>query len=228
MAPFTRLSAHFGHGLAASRRGRKVFHWRVAAGLISGQGKKSCRRRKLVRVTHVMRLLTEAARKASRPRMGLSGRLNSAFIERAPLTVRNARLSSGSSHVGDVQACLTLARPSGVVASVPPCCASSPIAESSARAATRARWHSSGATRPPTDGSSGSRQNDPRMDGARGALLPRAFAFRLRGIQARWGCRIMSREAAACASSRTGMGASLWEEKACPDGPMTHIQPEVG
>jgi hypothetical protein len=37
----------------------------------------------------------------------------------------------------------------------------------------------------------------------------------------------MPREAAACASSRTRMGASLWEEKACPDGPMTNIQPKV-
>src|SRR6266566_1974702 len=86
---FYALTAHFGHWLAESRRGRKVFHWRVAAGLIYGQVKKSYRRRKLVRVTHVMRLGTEAALKASLQRMGLSGRLNTAFIERVNLTVRH-------------------------------------------------------------------------------------------------------------------------------------------
>ena len=86
---FYALTAHFGHRLAESRRGRKVFHWRVAAGLIYGQVKKSYRRRKLVRVTHVMRLGTEAALKASLQRMGFSGRLNTAFIERVNLTVRH-------------------------------------------------------------------------------------------------------------------------------------------
>ena len=35
--------------------------WQVAEGLIYGQVKKSYRRRKLVRVTHVMRLGTEDA-----------------------------------------------------------------------------------------------------------------------------------------------------------------------
>jgi hypothetical protein len=41
-----------------------------SGGLIYGQVKKSYRRRKLVRVTHVMRLGTEAALKAARPRIG--------------------------------------------------------------------------------------------------------------------------------------------------------------
>jgi hypothetical protein len=42
-----------------------------------------------VRVTHVMRLLTQADLAGARPRMGLSGRLNTAFIERVNLTVRH-------------------------------------------------------------------------------------------------------------------------------------------
>jgi hypothetical protein len=71
------------------RRGRKAFRWQVAADLIYGQVKKSFRRRKLVRVTHVMRLGTEAALKASLQGMGFSGRLNTAFIERVNLTVRH-------------------------------------------------------------------------------------------------------------------------------------------
>jgi transposase InsO family protein len=54
-----------------------------------GQVKKIYRRRKLVRVTHVMRLGTEADLKIALQRLGLSGRLNTAFIERVNLTVRH-------------------------------------------------------------------------------------------------------------------------------------------
>ncbi len=84
-----RLPAHFGQWLEVVCRGRKVRQWQVAAGLIYGQVKKSYRRRKLVRVTHVMRLGTSTALKVVWPRMGFSGRLNTAFIERVNLTVRH-------------------------------------------------------------------------------------------------------------------------------------------
>ena len=63
--------------------------WRVAAGLIYGQVKKSYCRRKLVRVTHVMCLGTEEAFKVALQGLGFSGRLNTAFIERVNLTVRH-------------------------------------------------------------------------------------------------------------------------------------------
>jgi IS1 family transposase/transposase-like protein len=86
---FYALTAHFGQWLQVSRRGRNVRQWQVAAGLIYGQVKKSYRRRKLVRVTHVMRLGTEPALKAALQGMGFSGRLNTAFIERVNLTVRH-------------------------------------------------------------------------------------------------------------------------------------------
>src|SRR5205085_2696746 len=76
-----RLAAHFGQWLHQSRRGRNVRQWQVAAGLIYGQVKKRYRRRKLVRVTHVMRLGTEAALAAGLQGLGLSGRLNMAFID---------------------------------------------------------------------------------------------------------------------------------------------------
>jgi transposase InsO family protein len=66
-----------------------VRQWQVAAGLIYGQVKKCYRRRRLVRVTHVMRLGTEDALKAALQGMGFSGRLNTAFIERVNLTVRH-------------------------------------------------------------------------------------------------------------------------------------------
>jgi IS1 family transposase len=86
---FYALTAHFGHWLEVSRRGRKVREWQVAAGLIYGQVKKSDRRRKLVRVTHVMRLGTETALEDALQGLGFSGRLNTAFIERVNLSVRH-------------------------------------------------------------------------------------------------------------------------------------------
>lgn len=67
-----------------------MHRWQVAAGLIYGQVKKIYRRRKLVRVTHMMRLGTEPTLKAALQELGLSGRLNTAFIERTPLTLRHA------------------------------------------------------------------------------------------------------------------------------------------
>jgi IS1 family transposase len=86
---FYALTAHFGYWLKAGRRGRHGRQWQVAAGLIYGQVKKSYQRRKLVRVTRVMRLGTSAALKATLQGLGFSGRLNTAFIERLNLTVRH-------------------------------------------------------------------------------------------------------------------------------------------
>jgi IS1 family transposase/transposase-like protein len=86
---FYALTAHFGTWREERQRGRNVRRWQVEAGLIYGQVKKCYRRRKLVRVTSVMRLGTEAALKATLQRLGLSGRLNTAFIERVNLTVRH-------------------------------------------------------------------------------------------------------------------------------------------
>lgn len=86
---FYALTAQFGHWLQVSCRGRKVYQWQVAAELIYGQVKKCYRRRKLVRITHVMRLGTEDALKVALQGWGFSGRLNTAFIERVNLTVRH-------------------------------------------------------------------------------------------------------------------------------------------
>ena len=86
---FYALTAHFGQWLDMARRGRKARQWQVAAGLIYGQVKKSYQRRKLVRVTHVMRLGTSTSLKVALQKLGLSGRLNTAFIERLNLTVRH-------------------------------------------------------------------------------------------------------------------------------------------
>ena len=63
--------------------------WKVAAGLIYCQVKKRYRRRKLVRVSQVMRLGTQADLTVDLHGLGFSGRLNTAFIERVNLTVRH-------------------------------------------------------------------------------------------------------------------------------------------
>jgi IS1 family transposase/transposase-like protein len=86
---FYALTAHFGQWLTLGRRGRNVRRWQVEPGLIYGQVKKCYQRRKLVRVTHVMRHGTEAALKAALQGLGFSGRLNTAFIERVNLTARH-------------------------------------------------------------------------------------------------------------------------------------------
>ena len=86
---FYALTAYFGHWRQVWCRGRKVLRWQVAKELIYGQVKKSYRRRKLARVTPVMRLGTEAALKVALEGLGHSGLLNTAFIERVNLTVRH-------------------------------------------------------------------------------------------------------------------------------------------
>ena len=69
---FYALTAHFGQWLQVGHRGRKAFRWQVAAGLIYGQVKKSYRRRRLVRVTNVMRLGTEDALQVALQGLGFS------------------------------------------------------------------------------------------------------------------------------------------------------------
>jgi hypothetical protein len=61
----------------------------MAEGLIYGKVKKSYQRRKLVCVTHVMRLGTQADLSVAFQGMGFSGRLDAAFIERVNLTIRH-------------------------------------------------------------------------------------------------------------------------------------------
>ena len=63
--------------------------WLVKPRLIYGQVKKCYRGRRLVHVSQEMRLGTEDALKATLQRLGFSGRLNTAFIERVNLTTRH-------------------------------------------------------------------------------------------------------------------------------------------
>jgi hypothetical protein len=164
----------------------------VAAELIYGQVKKNYRRRKLVRVTHVMRLGTGAALEDALQRLGFSGRLNTAFIERVNLTVRHgvaalARRTWATTqqapqllvHLEWWRAYYHFVRPHASLrmALVQP---------------AAARGQTDSATLPAAYPSHGSWKNQPTMDRARSALLPIAASFRLRATAARCGGSVMS------------------------------------
>lgn len=83
---FYALTAHFGQWVAGI--GSRARHWQVTPQLIYGQVKKIYRRRKVVRVTRVMRCGTAENLRAALRKLGLSGRLNTAFVERVNLTIR--------------------------------------------------------------------------------------------------------------------------------------------
>jgi IS1 family transposase len=83
---FYALTAHFGEWAVGV--GQRARHWQVLPGLLYGQVKKAYRRRKVVRVTRRMQCGTLTALRMSRQTLGLSGRLNTAFVERLNLTLR--------------------------------------------------------------------------------------------------------------------------------------------
>jgi IS1 family transposase len=83
---FYALSAHFGQWVRGG--GHRTRQWHVLPDLIYGQVKKTYRRRKVVRVTRVMRCGRLADLRAALRTLGLSGRLNTAFVERVNLTIR--------------------------------------------------------------------------------------------------------------------------------------------
>ena len=83
---FYALTAHF--GVWVRDIGRRASCWQVLPGLIYGQVKKLYRRRKVVRVTRVMRCGMVGELRATLQKLGLSGRLNTAFVERVNLTIR--------------------------------------------------------------------------------------------------------------------------------------------
>jgi IS1 family transposase len=85
---FYALTAHFGQWVVAA--GRRTRQWQVAADLIYGQVKKRYRRRQLVGVTQLMRCGTRQQLRVALQEVGLSGRLNTAFIERVNLTIRQS------------------------------------------------------------------------------------------------------------------------------------------
>jgi IS1 family transposase len=88
MMYYYALTAHFGQWQTVE--GKKKPVWQVAGGLVYGQVKKLYQRRRLVRVEHSMLLGDLGQLKARLQGMGLSERLNTAFVERVNLTIRQA------------------------------------------------------------------------------------------------------------------------------------------
>jgi IS1 family transposase/transposase-like protein len=79
------LTAHFGQWATVGRR--QV--WQVAESLVYGQVQKIYRRRRLVRVNYRVLCGTATQLRVALQALGLSGRLNTAFVERANLTIRH-------------------------------------------------------------------------------------------------------------------------------------------
>jgi hypothetical protein len=85
---FYALTAHFGYWVAGI--GRRARQWHLAAGLLYGQVKKQYRHHKIIRVTYVMRCSPRDALRTALVGLRLSGRLNTAFVERLNLTIRHS------------------------------------------------------------------------------------------------------------------------------------------
>jgi IS1 family transposase len=83
---FYALTAHFGQWVATTAQ--RARQWQMAADVLSGQVKKTYQRRTVVRVTCVMRCGTREELRAALRKLGLPGRLNTAFVERVNLTMR--------------------------------------------------------------------------------------------------------------------------------------------
>jgi len=85
---FYALTAHFGQWALGG--GRQARQWHVAADLLYGQVKKRYRQRRLVGVTYLVHCGTRDALRVALTRLGLSGKLTTAFVERVNLTVRQS------------------------------------------------------------------------------------------------------------------------------------------
>ena len=83
---FYAITAHFGYWVAAGRRRR----WVVTPALLFGQLHKRYRRRRLVRINYQMQCGSRRALRAALRHQGWSGKLQTAFVERVNLTVRQS------------------------------------------------------------------------------------------------------------------------------------------
>ena len=77
---------HFGRWILPAGGRKRI--WRLAADFIYGQVKKLQRRRRLVKVERVMRWGNVEVLAQRLKAAGLSGRLNTAFVGRLNLTLR--------------------------------------------------------------------------------------------------------------------------------------------
>src|SRR5262249_25435548 len=94
-----------------------------------------------------------------------------------------------------------------------------------APAAARTRRQTSGTTLPTANPSHGGGESEPTMDSTGGALTPLAAGLRLRASESRGGCSAMSEADRYLCPQKMSDGASLREEKECPDCPRTKNRP---
>jgi hypothetical protein len=83
---FYALTAHFGHWVLGE--GVRKPMWEITAGFIYAQVKKIHRRRRLVKVEYHVLLGELEMLRVGLKAMGLSGKINTAFVERLNLTIR--------------------------------------------------------------------------------------------------------------------------------------------
>ena len=83
---FYALTAHFGYW--ALGEGMRKPIWEITAGFLYAQVKKIHRRRKLVKVEHLMLWGEREKMTTGLKALGLSGKINTAFVERLNLTIR--------------------------------------------------------------------------------------------------------------------------------------------
>jgi hypothetical protein len=83
---FYALTADFGRWVAAGRRQ----HWQVSPALLYGQVQKRYRQRRLVRIKYHLCCGSRGAFRAAMRRLGGSGKLQTAFVERVNLTARQS------------------------------------------------------------------------------------------------------------------------------------------
>ncbi|HWE63428.1 MAG TPA: hypothetical protein VHB98_17060, partial [Chloroflexota bacterium] len=81
---FYAITAHFGRWVTYGRRRR----WEVDPALLYGQLHKRCRCRRLVRIRYQTCTGTQRALRATLRRLGWSGKIQTAFVERLNLTAR--------------------------------------------------------------------------------------------------------------------------------------------
>jgi IS1 family transposase len=179
---FYALTAHFGHWVAAT--GRRARQWQVAAGLIYGQVKKTYRRHRLVRVTQVMRCGTRAALKAALTELGLSGLLNTAFVERLKKDAAAERRGSRAPHLVNTAGGATVDGPPGMVARLLPLRAAASVATSCTGTADCAGWAAAAPAVPPADTRNGRWPDAPALDGAGPPDTPLAVFATRHGLSA--------------------------------------------
>ncbi len=135
----------------------------------SRQVKKTYRRRKLVRVTQVMRCGTRVELTAALKKLGLSGRINTAFIERVKKDAAAKRGCLGAPDVVDGPGSAAITGPPPLVAGLLPLRAAARVIARGAGAAHRPRRQACAATLSATDTGNGCRTNQSALERPRGA-----------------------------------------------------------